>query len=269
MPRAAAPPREGPHSGPCLLPSPLLQQATLRYDRERWDLVGAARAALACGDLPLQRLGALPADHPARGTPPGPAFDAEVGSFARVARLGPHRHSQRPAPLKAVVRSPRGLVLFRAPSDYAAAFGVTCHAREHFLQLQGAAPRTTSSSRRALQVRPAFPDAARAPPSDLTMRFLDMLRARDSIRIQKAAGAPWPWSGDDVLNRHKFTNVKREHDRVTAWLRAHWTSAHSDADAATVLFNCGVFRTFGTVAFAEALGWTHSLKDWDAGSRPA
>ena len=31
-----------------------------------------------------------------------------------------------------------------------------------------------------------------------------------------AAGAPWPWSGDDVLNRHKFTNVKREHDRVTA-----------------------------------------------------
>ena len=204
-----------------------------------------------------------------RGTPPGPAFDAEVGSFARVARLGPHRHSQRPAPLKAVVRSPRGLVLFRAPSDYAAAFGVTCHAREHFLQLQGAAPRTTSSSRRALQVRPAFPDAARAPPSDLTMRFLDMLRARDSIRIQKAAGAPWPWSGDDVLNRHKFTNVKREHDRVTAWLRAHWTSAHSDADAATVLFNCGVFRTFGTVAFAEALGWTHSLKDWDAGKARA
>ena len=80
----------------------------------------------------------------------------------------------------------------------------------------------------------------------------------------KAAGAPWPWSGDDVLNRHKFTNVKREHDRVTAWLRAHWTSAHSDADAATVLFNCGVFRTFGTVAFAEALGWTHSLDEWDA-----
>ena len=40
------------------------------------------------------------------------------------------------------------------------------------------------------------------------MRFLDMLRARDSIRVQKAAGAPWPWSDNDILNRHKFTNVK-------------------------------------------------------------
>ena len=186
--------------------------------------------------------------------------------LARVARLGPHRHSQRPAPLKAVVRSPRGLVLFRAPSDYAAAFGVTCHAREHFLQLQ--APRTTSSSRRALQVRPAFPDAARAPPSDLTMRFLDMLRARDSIRIQKAAGAPWPWSGDDVLNRHKFTNVKREHDRTTGWLRANWTAKNSNAVAATVLFNCGVFRMFGTVAFAEQTGWTSDVSTWDQRMEP-
>ena len=205
-----------------------------------------------------------------RGTPPGPAFDAEVGSFARVARLGPHRHSQRPAPLKAVVRSPRGLVLFRAPSDYAAAFGVTWpRAAEHFLQLQGAAPRTTSSSRRALRCGRPSPTRARA-----RVGFNDALpghapRARLHGGSQKAAGAPWPWSGDDVLNRHKFTNVKREHDRVTAWLRAHWTSAHSDADAATVLFNCGVFRTFGTVAFAEALGWTHSLKDWDAGKARA
>ena len=77
----------------------------------------------------------------------------------------------------------------------AAAFGVTCHAREHFLQSQGAAPRTTSSSRRALQVRPAFPGVATAPPSDVTMRFLDMLRARDEIRVQKAAGA-WGDLGD-------------------------------------------------------------------------
>jgi len=97
-----------------------------------------------------------------------------------------------------------------------------------------------------------------------TAKFLRMLKTREQIRLAKAAGAPWPWSDDDILNRHKFTNVKREHDRTTAWLRANWTAEHSNADAATVLFNCGVFRVFGTVAFAKQTGWTADVSAWDA-----
>ena len=104
----------------------------------------------------------------------------------------------------------------------------------------------------------------RRPEQVETARFLRMLKTREHIRLAKAAGAPWPWSSDDVLNRHKFTNVKREHDRTTAWLRTHWTARHANADAATVLFNCGVFRTFGTVAFAKQTGWTADVSAWDA-----
>ena len=104
----------------------------------------------------------------------------------------------------------------------------------------------------------------RSPAPAETARFLRMLKTREQIRLAKAAGAPWPWSDDDVLNRHKFTNVKREHDRTTAWLRTNWTAAHANADAATVLFNCGVFRVFGTVAFAEQTGWTADMSAWDA-----
>ncbi len=96
-----------------------------------------------------------------------------------------------------------------------------------------------------------------------TARFLRMLKTREQIRLAKAAGFPWPWSDDDILNRHKFTNVKRENDRATAWLRANWTAKHANADAATVLFNCGVFRVFGTVAFAEQTGWTADVSAWD------
>jgi len=103
----------------------------------------------------------------------------------------------------------------------------------------------------------------RSPAPAETARFLRMLKTREQIRLAKAAGAPWPWSSDDVLNRHKFTNVKREHDRTTRWLRANWTAKHSNADAATVLFNCGVFRVFGTVAFAEQTGWTANVSAWD------
>ena len=102
------------------------------------------------------------------------------------------------------------------------------------------------------------------PPAPAeTATFLRMLKTREQIRLAKAAGAPWPWSSDDILNRYKFTNVKREHDRTTAWLRAHWTTEHANADAATVLFNCGVFRVFGTVAFAKQTGWTSDVSAWD------
>ena len=104
---------------------------------------------------------------------------------------------------------------------------------------------------------------SRRPAPAETARFLRMLKTREQIRLAKAAGAPWPWSDDDVLNRHKFTNVKRENDRTTAWLRANWTAKHGNADAATVLFNCGVFRVFGTVAFAEQTGWTADVSAWD------
>ena len=103
----------------------------------------------------------------------------------------------------------------------------------------------------------------RRPEQVETARFLRMLKTREHIRLAKAAGAPWPWSSDDILNRYKFTNVKREHDRTTAWLRANWTAKHSNADAATVLFNCGVFRVFGTVAFAQQTGWTADVSSWD------
>ena len=103
-----------------------------------------------------------------------------------------------------------------------------------------------------------------SPAPAETNRFLRMLKSREQIRLAKAAGAPWPWSDDDVLNRRKFTNVSREHDRVTTWLRANWTAKHVNADAATVLFNCGVFRVFGTVALAEQTGWTADISAWDA-----
>ena len=103
----------------------------------------------------------------------------------------------------------------------------------------------------------------RSPVQAETARFLRMLKTREQIRVAKAAGCPWPWSDDDILNRYKFTNVKREDDRTTAWLRAHWTAKHANADAATVLFNCGVFRVFGTVVFAEQTGWTADVSAWD------
>lgn len=44
------------------------------------------------------------------------------------------------------------------------------------------------------------------------------VRERESIRRKKAAGRRPPWTQDPILNLYKFTNVRREDDRVSQWL---------------------------------------------------
>lgn len=41
---------------------------------------------------------------------------------------------------------------------------------------------------------------------------------RERIRLAKKAGKPRPWTTDEILNRHKFTNIDRLHDRGTIML---------------------------------------------------
>ena len=160
------------------------------------------------------------------------------------------------------VASPAGRELLRAPRFFGEAFGRSNHAAAAYARSAAgradAAARAEKARKRALRdlaVRPQFPTAAAAAPPR-PRDFLDVLVKREGLRLAKARGDPWPWSDDAVLNAHKFTNVKREHDRATRWLRRAWTAGHAAADAATVLFNCAAFRAFGTVAFAEELGWT-------------
>lgn len=49
--------------------------------------------------------------------------------------------------------------------------------------------------------------------------LLDFMRERDAIRIRRETGAAKPWTSDPILQRYKFTNVYRERDRTTEWIR--------------------------------------------------
>lgn len=86
-------------------------------------------------------------------------------------------------------------------------------------------------------------------------RFFAFMTKREQLRLAKEKGVPWPWSDDDILNTYKFTNVKREHDRTTVWMRRHWTGPHENRPAGEIIFNCALFRYFGTMEFAAAVGW--------------
>lgn len=88
-----------------------------------------------------------------------------------------------------------------------------------------------------------------------TEPFFRFLRERESIRLRKEAGRPWPWTENPILREWKFTNVRRYHDRTTVELRNNFYEPNFYADRKDILLNCAIYRYFGTHEFASAVGW--------------
>lgn len=47
------------------------------------------------------------------------------------------------------------------------------------------------------------------------------IRERESLRLCKERGEPFPWTPDPILRDYRFCCVRREDDRVTQWIREH------------------------------------------------
>jgi len=47
------------------------------------------------------------------------------------------------------------------------------------------------------------------------------VRERETIRLRKERGEPFPWTTDPILRDYRFCCVRREDDRVTVWVRQH------------------------------------------------
>jgi hypothetical protein len=89
-------------------------------------------------------------------------------------------------------------------------------------------------------------------------RFFYWINERHRIYLSKAAGNPPPWTSDEILQKYKFTNAFRELDKTTVWMRENLTGPHSKEDPGLILFNCCVFRMFGTMEFSNELGFIWS-----------
>jgi len=90
-----------------------------------------------------------------------------------------------------------------------------------------------------------------------TERFYKFMDKRERIRLRKENDMPWPWTDDPILQTYKFTNVKRAHDRTTKWFWKNVLDPNHNKPKEYLLFNCALFRYFGTVEFSEAIGgWT-------------
>lgn len=53
-------------------------------------------------------------------------------------------------------------------------------------------------------------------------RFIYFIQERESIRLKRSKGLPKPWTDDEILQRYRFTNVRRMDDKVSQWLLENW-----------------------------------------------
>ena len=53
--------------------------------------------------------------------------------------------------------------------------------------------------------------------------FFAYARERHSVYLRRQNGLPMPWTDDPILQKYRFTNVYRELDRTTVWLRKNVT----------------------------------------------
>lgn len=81
-------------------------------------------------------------------------------------------------------------------------------------------------------------------------RFAYWINERSRIQILRRRTLTPPWTQDPILQRFKFCNVHREHDRVTTWVRKNWRDTHYDDPMAW--FSMGV---------ARLINWPDSLAE--------
>jgi hypothetical protein len=56
----------------------------------------------------------------------------------------------------------------------------------------------------------------------LAVEMADWIMERERVRMRHDMGEPKPWSEDRIMRTTRFTNVRREDDRVTKWVAENW-----------------------------------------------
>jgi hypothetical protein len=75
---------------------------------------------------------------------------------------------------------------------------------------------------------------------------------RHSIYMKRKNGIVWPWTDDEILRKYKFTNVYREFDRTTVYMRKNIReplAMHTE-----LFFNVALFRLYNRTSTHEVIG---------------
>lgn len=91
------------------------------------------------------------------------------------------------------------------------------------------------------------------PPLRGTRHYFSFVEERHMIYRKRRAGEPWPWTEDEILQKYKFTNVYRELDRGTIWLRENIREPYTDHPE--LFFNIAIYRIYNRIGTAEVIGF--------------
>lgn len=83
--------------------------------------------------------------------------------------------------------------------------------------------------------------------------LLYWIENREQIRTRKEAGAPEPYTDDEILRTGRFCNVRREDDRTTRWITEHWRTPY--ADDPDLFFAMTIARLVNKAETLDALGY--------------
>lgn len=90
---------------------------------------------------------------------------------------------------------------------------------------------------------------------DYKKLFVYFITEREDIRILKDAGFDKPWTDDSLLATTRFTNIDREKDKVTRWIRDH---IKFDIDLIPKIY---LSRIFNRIESLELVDWNKSVAD--------
>ncbi len=89
--------------------------------------------------------------------------------------------------------------------------------------------------------------------------FWYWINERHRIYLARQAGDEKPWTGDPILREYKFTNVFRELDTGTIWLRKNFRDPYKD-QLSLLIFNIAWYRLFNLIKTGELIGWIDDYK---------
>lgn len=83
---------------------------------------------------------------------------------------------------------------------------------------------------------------------------------RESIRLKRLAGKPFPWTDDEILQTYRFCNVVRIEDTVSQWLLHKWYKPCKDHP--NMLLACALARFINQPLALQHIGfpayWDHN-----------
>jgi len=122
-------------------------------------------------------------------------------------------------------------------------------------------PMRNSRSRHALQITVAPGRTLKATPVfDTYWRFA---ARRQALFMHRVLGTPPPWTDDQVLANHRFTNAYRAADRVSQYLIRH-VLYEGPQTAKEVFFRALLFKFFNRIETWQALVTALGMPQWSS-----